>query len=91
MRLAVLILRGTVRAYQLFLSPLLGCNCRLVPSCSQYAIEALTRFGAVKGSWLSLRRLMRCHPWGGSGYDPVPRGTRLKTPLNFKGHVGRMR
>ena len=73
MRPVMSVLRGVVRGYQLFISPLLGCHCRFRPTCSQYAIEALSRFGAVKGSVLSLRRIMRCHPWGGSGYDPVPR------------------
>jgi len=48
-----------------------GC-CRYQPTCSQYAIQALERFGAIKGSWLALRRILRCHPWGGQGYDPVP-------------------
>ena len=82
--LAVLILRGIVRGYQLFLSPLLGCNCRFEPSCSHYAIEALSRFGVVKGSWLTLRRVIRCHPWGGSGFDPVPQARQdLKTSLSF--------
>lgn len=66
-------LRGLIRAYQLFLSPLVGPTCRYLPSCSDYAAEAIQRHGALAGSWLALRRLLRCHPWGGSGYDPVPR------------------
>jgi putative membrane protein insertion efficiency factor len=61
-----------VRGYQRLLSPLLGGRCRFAPSCSVYAIEALQRHGAVRGGWLSLRRLLRCHPWGGCGDDPVP-------------------
>lgn len=61
-----------VRAYQLVLSPLLGPNCRYSPSCSAYALEALEKHGGFKGGWLTLRRISRCHPWGGSGYDPVP-------------------
>jgi len=61
-----------VQFYRLFLSPLLGANCRYQPTCSAYALEALERHGAVKGGWLALRRIGRCHPWGGSGYDPVP-------------------
>ena len=65
-------LRGLVRAYQLTLSPLLPAACRFEPSCSRYAIEALTRHGALRGSALTLKRLARCHPWGGMGYDPVP-------------------
>jgi uncharacterized protein len=65
-------LRGLIRLYQLVLSPVLPPRCRYLPSCSDYAIEALARHGVVTGSWLALRRLARCHPWGGSGYDPVP-------------------
>ena len=61
-----------VRAYQMVLSPLLGANCRYQPTCSAYALEALERHGAWRGGWLTLRRIARCHPWGGSGYDPVP-------------------
>jgi putative membrane protein insertion efficiency factor len=61
-----------VRGYQRFLSPLLPPSCRYVPSCSAYAVEALTRYGALKGSWLALRRLLRCHPFARGGYDPVP-------------------
>ena len=61
-----------LRAYQLTLSPLLGANCRFVPSCSQYGIEALERFGVLRGGWLTVRRVLRCRPGGGSGYDPVP-------------------
>jgi uncharacterized protein len=67
-RLLILIARG----WQMGPSRVLPPSCRYAPSCSAYAIEALGRYGAVKGSWLSARRLARCHPWGGSGYDPVP-------------------
>ncbi len=68
-----LILRGLIRAYQLLLSPLLPPNsCRFEPSCSHYGLEAIKAHGALAGSWLTLRRILRCHPWGGSGYDPVP-------------------
>ena len=65
-----------VRAYQVGLSPLLPASCRYTPSCSAYAVEALERHGALRGSWLTLRRLSRCHPWGGHGYDPVPPAPR---------------
>ena len=72
-----------VRGYQLTLSPLLralaggACGCRYLPTCSEYAIEALRRHGALRGGWLAARRLLRCHPWGGEGFDPVPgRGPR---------------
>lgn len=61
-----------VRFYQLFISPLLPPSCRYTPTCSQYALEALRRYGPLKGGWLALRRILRCHPFGGSGYDPVP-------------------
>ena len=66
-------LRGLIRLYQLLLSPLLPANsCRYQPSCSHYGLEALRVHGALTGSWLTLRRILRCHPWGGYGYDPVP-------------------
>ena len=61
-----------VRLYQRFISPLTPPSCRFTPTCSQYALEALRKYGPFKGSWLALKRLLRCHPWGGSGYDPVP-------------------
>ncbi len=61
-----------VRAYRLLLSPWVGMHCRFQPTCSAYAIEALEKHGAFRGAWLALRRILRCHPGGGSGYDPVP-------------------
>ena len=66
------LLAAPIRAYRLVLSPLLGPRCRFHPSCSAYALEALARHGAGRGGWLALRRLARCHPWGGSGVDEVP-------------------
>lgn len=66
------ILIGAVRFYQGAISPLFPSCCRFTPTCSQYAVEALRRHGALKGCWLALKRIARCHPWGGSGYDPVP-------------------
>lgn len=66
------LLRGVVRAYQLVLSPLLGRQCRFLPTCSHYAMEALERHGGVKGGWLAFRRILRCHPFAAAGYDPVP-------------------
>jgi uncharacterized protein len=70
--LTVRLLRAPIHAYRLAVSPLLGPNCRFYPSCSAYALEALAAHGALRGSWLSLRRLGRCHPWHAGGYDPVP-------------------
>ncbi|HYC13540.1 MAG TPA: membrane protein insertion efficiency factor YidD [Stellaceae bacterium] len=67
-----LLLRGAIRCYKLFLSPLLPPACRYLPTCSDYAAEAIEKHGALRGLWLAARRLARCHPWGGSGYDPVP-------------------
>ncbi|MDE6371056.1 MAG: membrane protein insertion efficiency factor YidD [Duncaniella sp.] len=61
-----------IRFYQACISPLPPPSCRFTPTCSQYAIEAITRHGALKGGWLAVKRICRCHPWGGSGYDPVP-------------------
>lgn len=61
-----------VKAYRLLFSPWVGHNCRFQPTCSQYALDALEQHGAVRGGWLTLRRIARCHPWGASGYDPVP-------------------
>ncbi|MBO7470916.1 MAG: membrane protein insertion efficiency factor YidD [Bacteroidaceae bacterium] len=61
-----------VRIYQRFISPLTPPSCRFTPTCSQYAVEALQKYGPFKGLWLAVKRLLRCHPWGGSGYDPVP-------------------
>ncbi|MDE5963305.1 MAG: membrane protein insertion efficiency factor YidD [Alistipes sp.] len=61
-----------VRFYQLCISPLTPPSCRFTPTCSQYALEALRKYGPLKGLWLAVKRLSRCHPWGGSGYDPVP-------------------
>lgn len=61
-----------LRAYKLTLSPLIGTQCRYLPTCSEYAAEALTAHGPVRGGWLAARRVCRCAPWGGWGYDPVP-------------------
>ena len=61
-----------IRLYQWTLSPLLGVSCRYAPSCSAYATEAIAAHGPVRGLWLGVKRVLRCHPWGGSGYDPVP-------------------
>lgn len=65
-------LRWIIRFYQANISPLLPGKCRYTPTCSNYGLEALEKHGAVKGSWLTLKRVLRCNPWGGSGFDPVP-------------------
>jgi putative membrane protein insertion efficiency factor len=65
-------LLALVWLYRLLISPWLGANCRFEPTCSRYAIEALREHGAFRGTWLAAKRIGRCHPWGGSGYDPVP-------------------
>ena len=61
-----------IRGYQRFISPLLGSNCRFHPTCSHYMLEAVQRYGAVKGLWLGIKRIARCHPFNPGGYDPVP-------------------
>jgi putative membrane protein insertion efficiency factor len=60
-----------IRFYQWVISPWLGPKCRFTPTCSQYAIEAFRKYGLFKGGWMAIRRISRCHPWGGSGHDPV--------------------
>jgi putative membrane protein insertion efficiency factor len=64
--------KGVLRAYKLTVSPLIGPRCRFTPTCSEYAAEVLIAHGPWRGSWLAARRLCRCHPWGGAGYDPPP-------------------
>lgn len=66
------VIRAAIRAYQLVISPLLGARCRYYPSCSQYALDAVGLHGSLRGSWLAIRRLARCHPFHPGGYDPVP-------------------
>lgn len=66
------VLMALVRFYRSAISPWTPAACRYDPTCSAYTLEALERHGALRGSWMGLKRIMRCHPWGGSGYDPVP-------------------
>jgi len=61
-----------IRGYQLIVSPLLGSNCRFVPTCSEYAIESFKSYGLIKGFFLTIKRIGKCHPWGSHGYDPIP-------------------
>jgi putative membrane protein insertion efficiency factor len=78
------LLMGIIRIYQLAVSPLLGPRCRFHPSCSCYALTAIERHGALRGSWLGTKRLLRCHPFSEGGYDPVPdrRPIPDKRPIN---------
>lgn len=66
------IVLSIIRFYQRFLSPLLGSNCRFYPTCSHYTYEAIAKYGVLKGGWMGLRRIGRCHPWNAGGFDPVP-------------------
>ncbi len=75
MRTALILL---IRFYRYAVSPLLGPRCRFHPTCSEYALEAVSRHGALRGTWLALRRLLRCHPWHPPGHDPVPPAPRRK-------------
>ncbi|WP_158827816.1 membrane protein insertion efficiency factor YidD [Mucilaginibacter lacusdianchii] len=63
---------GLIRLYQIILSPILGASCRFTPTCSHYGILAVRKYGPFKGGWLTLKRIVRCNPWGGHGHDPVP-------------------
>jgi putative membrane protein insertion efficiency factor len=73
-----------IRFYQLAISPLLGRNCRFEPTCSNYAVQAIEEWGVLKGSWLALKRILKCHPWGGHGYDPVPMKNKAKAKAEAK-------
>ncbi len=72
MRLLVWLLVLPIKFYQRFISPLTPPSCRYTPTCSTYAVEAIQKHGPFKGAWLAIKRIVRCNPWGGSGYDPVP-------------------
>ena len=67
-----------IKFYQFFISPMLGQNCRYLPTCSEYSIQSIKKFGFFKGAFLSLKRISKCHPWGNHGYDPVPNDAREK-------------
>lgn len=81
------LLSAIVRGYQLLVRPLLPATCRYEPSCSHYAMEALERHGAVAGTWLAVKRILRCHPWAAGGYDPVPEGVAPNSGCTH-GHRG---
>jgi hypothetical protein len=66
------LLRGAIHAYRYTLRPIIGCNCRFLPHCSDYGLEAVAAHGALRGGWLTGRRILRCNPWHPGGYDPVP-------------------
>jgi putative membrane protein insertion efficiency factor len=74
------VVKSLIRLYQFVLSPVLGNNCRFHPSCSRYAIEAIDVHGVIRGSWIAVRRLARCHPWHPGGVDPVPPDRRNQAP-----------
>ena len=80
------VLRGLIYGYRTLVSPFTPGSCRYAPTCSAYALEAVGRFGAVKGGWLAVRRIARCHPWGESGYDPVPDAPTARPTC--RGHGG---
>lgn len=84
-RIPQLVLLAVLRAYQLVISPMTGPSCRYYPSCSAYAVLAVQRHGALRGSWLAVRRLARCHPWTPGGVDDVP--PARATPTSADGHV----
>ena len=67
-----------IRFYQLFVSPIIGQNCRYLPTCSEYTIGCLIQFGLIKGTFLSIKRISKCHPWGSHGYDPIPNNLKEK-------------
>ncbi|HHU46895.1 MAG TPA: membrane protein insertion efficiency factor YidD [Bacteroidales bacterium] len=71
-RILSFILIGLIKIYQWTLSPLMGRQCRYYPTCSNYSLEAIKKHGPFKGTWLAIKRILSCNPWGGSGYDPVP-------------------
>ena len=77
------IVRAALRAYKLTFSPLIGRQCRFLPTCSEYAAEVLVTHGPLRGGWLAARRLCRCNPWGGSGYDPPPPPRPSKAPRKW--------
>ena len=78
MNFFTLILIKLIKGYKYLISPLLGPSCRYLPTCSEYSIEALQNFGFLKGSYLSIKRILSCHPWGNGGFDPVKKEMKVK-------------
>lgn len=72
------LISGIIGLYRYLISPFLGPNCRFTPTCSEYAQTAVMRFGIIKGGWIAIKRIVSCHPWGKSGYDPVPENNNEK-------------
>jgi len=72
-RVLIAIFTFPIKVYQYGISPLLGANCRFSPTCSSYTVQAIKEWGPIRGTWLGIRRFSRCHPWGGHGFDPVPK------------------
>lgn len=98
MALVETVMRAAIRGYQLFISPILPGSCRYWPSCSEYAMQAIADHGALRGGWLGFLRILRCNPWGGWGYDPVPPAGRharcshaLPADDDVAGHAGQGR
>ena len=77
-----LILIIPIKIYQKILSPYLGSNCRYTPTCSHYTVDAIDEWGALKGGWMGIKRILSCNPWGGSGYDPVPQNPKKHKKIN---------
>lgn len=90
-RFAQRVMKAPILLYRYTLSPLVGWQCRHLPTCSEYATEAIDRNGAWKGGWLILARLLRCHPWGSSGFDPVPDLSKERHPWWAPWRYGRWR
>jgi len=78
MNILTLILIKVIKGYRYLISPLLGNSCRYLPTCSEYSIEALNEFGLVKGFYLSIKRILSCHPWGKGGFDPIKKEIKVK-------------
>ena len=78
MKILTKIIIKIIKFYQYLISPLLGNNCRYLPTCSEYTVQSLKQFGIIKGLSLSSKRIMKCHQWGGHGYDPVPKNMEEK-------------